>query len=93
MIEYLYDTIRAAAGDYVDITAEVKDDNGNNITEGVVFMLYDNEEKLLISVNGDYINGEWAFHLPIGTLPKGKYFYSISADGVKLCFNKRFYLV
>lgn len=93
MIEYLYNTIRATAGDYVQVTAIITDDEGNEVTEGCEFMLHDCDEKLLMTVMGEYHDGEMYFNIPAHDLPKGKYFYCICREGVKLCFHQRLYLV
>lgn len=93
MIEYLFNTIRATAGDVAAVSAVITDDNGTPITSGCEFMLHDCDENLLKTVMGDYKDGEWTFHVPTEGLPKGKYFYCICMDGEKLCFHQRMYLI
>lgn len=93
MIEYLYNTIRATAGDIMPITAIITDDEGKEITDGCHFMLYSNDDKLIKTVMGDYSNGEWVFQVPTAELDKGKYWYCICLDNEKLCFKQRIYLI
>lgn len=93
MIEYLYNTIRATAGDVMPITALITDDEGNDITEACHFMLFDLNDKLVVTTDGEYINGEWVFNVPTTGLDKGKYWYCICYHEEKLCFKQRLYLV
>ena len=55
MIEYLYDGIRALAGNDLVISAVITDSNGKDITSDVSLVLYDKDrETMLYSVAGTY---------------------------------------
>ena len=96
MIEYLYDAIRAVAGQDIQINALITDDKENLITEGCCVMLH-GEDTNICSVDGEFIPevNEWGFTIP-GEMTqglKGRYFYCIQHDGCNLCFKQPIYLV
>lgn len=93
MIEYLYNTIRATAGDIMTVNAILTDASGNDITEGCHFMLFNLNDELLITVDGEYKDGEWTFNVPTTGFEKGRYWYCICHNEEKLCFKQRAYLV
>lgn len=97
MIEYLYDAIRAHAGNDITISAIVADDNGENITEDVSLVLHDKDrDTMLAEFQGTFTEeGEWLFLIP-AEYTKGKtgrYWYCIKHNGSALCFKQPVYLV
>lgn len=94
MIEYLYNAIRATSGDDITITAEIRDDDGECISNGCSLMLWD-DEKLLTSVDGMLIDELWSFTIPASTTTglSGRYWYCISLHHNKLQFKQPIYLV
>ena len=96
MIEYLYNAIRAAAGNDIAITALITDDSGVDITEGCSLMLHDKDRETMIAqFYGDYVNGEWLFIIPaeITRGLNGRYWYCIKHNNSNLCFIEPIYLV
>lgn len=98
MIEYLYDAIRATAGQDITITAEITNDEGEQLTEACHLMLYGiDKESLITTVNGEYFeeDSEWRFTIP-GEATKGlsgRYWYCICYHDINLCFKEPIYLV
>ena len=96
MIEYLYDAIRAVAGQDIDIGAMITDANEELITEDCCLVLYD-ENGELYKAQGVFqeFNGMWQFTIPASiTLGlKGKYLYCIRHKDENLCFKQPIYLV
>lgn len=100
MIEYLYNAIRATAGQDVIVTAYITDEDERVITEGCHIMLYDKDRKTLLhTVDGVYHNEngyfEWIFTIP-GELTKeldGRYWYCICYHDKNLCFREPIYFV
>lgn len=93
MIEYLYNAIRATAGDTAEVAVIITDENNNFIKENVYFMLFDINDNLITSVNGDFTGSEWIFNVPTTGLEKGNYYYCLAHNDEKLCFKQAFYLV
>lgn len=96
MIEYLYDAIRAVAGQDIAIAANITDDDGKPITENCSLVLhFDND--LMYVATGSYIPEEelWTFNVPaeITAGKQGRYQYCIQHDGLNLCFKEPIYLV
>ena len=95
MIEYLYDAIRAVAGQEIDVAAVITDDTDTVITDGCKLMLHIDEE--MLAFDGIYIaeTQSWQFTIPAEATAglKGKYYYCIMRDGINLCFKTPFYLV
>ena len=60
MVEYLYNTIVAVAGQDITIYALITDDDEQVITTGCSLVLYNDEEEL-VSVDGIYLpeNLQW----------------------------------
>ena len=94
MIEYLYNAIRATAGEDITITADITDDSGECIGEGCAIMLWD-DDNLLTSVNGMLIDDLWTFTIPAASTSglKGRYWYCICHNHSKLQFKEPIYLV
>lgn len=94
MIEYLYNAIRATAGEDITITADITDDSGECINDGCALMLWD-DEKLLTSVGGMLVDELWSFTIPADKTDglSGRYWYCISHNNNKLQFKEPLYLV
>ncbi len=95
MIEYLYNAIRAAAGNDIAVTAVITDDSGAAITEGCSLMLHDKDKEMIAQFTGDYVNDEWLFTIPaeITRGLNGRYWYCIKHYDSNLCFMEPIYLV
>lgn len=96
MIEYLYDAIRAHAGNDITIAAVVTDDEGNNITEDCALVLHDKDRETMIAkFEGTYSEGEWLFLIPADITKglDGRYWYCVMRKGNALCFKQPIYLV
>ena len=96
MIEYLYNAIKATAGEEITITAKITNDDGVCITSHCHLMLYDNEE-LLITVHGTFVEAEevWEFTIPAEATKylSGRYWYCICGKLGSLCFKEPIYLI
>lgn len=96
MIEYLYDAIRAVAGQDITIAAQITDEEGISITDGCSLMLH-GEDSLITMVDGVYTPelDMWTYTIPADVTEglKGRYFYSISRNDSSLCFKQPLYLV
>ena len=80
MVEYLYNTIMAVAGQDITIYALITDDDEQVITTGCSLVLYNDEEEL-VSVDGIYLPGslQWEFTIPANATSgrDGRYWYSV----------------
>ncbi len=94
MIEYLYDAIRATAGENIIIAAKITDENGENITSNCHVALYD-DLMLLATVDGTFDGNEWEFVIPADVTSDraGRYWYRIYASDTSLCFKQPIYLI
>lgn len=97
MIEYLYDAIRATAGQEIVVAAVITDIDDLPITSGCSFSLYD-DDRHLQEIDGSFNSdtGEWHFVLPVRltqTLAKGRYWYCINYEHQSLSFKQPLYLV
>lgn len=96
MIEYLYNAIRATAGQEIIVCADITDEDGNLIKEDCHLTLFapDREEKVSI-IDGIYnsTDNEWNFTIPAEVTKelRGRYWYSISHAGKSLCFKEPIY--
>ena len=94
MVEYLYDAIRASAGDNVSLGAVIPDATGD---EDCVLRLYDDERNEFFVADGffDTENEYWGFTIPseITSTLHGRYWYCICDRGVKLQFKQPIYFV
>ena len=97
MIEYLYDAIRAVAGQTVPVYATFANDDGTFVSEGVVFMLHGPDGKHIATVEGSYNaeTGQWTFDVPGEATAgrTGRHFYCFQHEGVNMCFLKPYYLM
>ena len=80
MVEYLYNTIMAVAGQDITIYALITDDDEQVITTGCSLVLYNDEEEL-VSVDGIYLpeSLQWEFTIPANATSgrDGRYWYSV----------------
>lgn len=98
MIEYLYNGIRAHAGNDLMISAIVTNESGETVTEDVSLVLHDKDrETMLYMANGTYSEEtkEISFVIPkeITKGKNGRYWYCIQHEGNALCFKEPIYLV
>lgn len=98
MIEYLYNGIRAHAGNDLTISAIVTNEAGEEITENITLVLHDKDrETMIYSVVGTYSEEakEMTFVIPreITKGKSGRYWYCITHEGNALCFKEPIYLV
>lgn len=94
MIEYIYDVIKATAGEDFTISAKAKNEDGTCVTSGCHLRLY-NDKELITTIDGECINEVWGFRVP-GELTKGlkgRYWYSICGANGGLNFKEPLYLV
>lgn len=96
MVEYLYNAIKAVAGQDITIAAQVTDENGISITDACGLMLH-SENELLTMVDGEYTPelDMWSYTIPAAVTEglKGRYFYCICRNNSNLCFKQPLYLV
>jgi hypothetical protein len=94
MIEYLYDCIRATAGQDITVAAVITDDNGEALTSGCGLMLHD-DENMIVRVNGVFDGEQWNFTIPADATANrvGRYWYCICRGEESLCFKEPIYLV
>jgi hypothetical protein len=94
MVEYLYNAIRATAGNEITISAVITNEN-NNITENCCLWLHDKDkDTMLAEINGIYNGEEWTFTIPAEVTKglKGRYWYCIRHGDNSLCFKQPMYL-
>ena len=95
MVEYLYNTIMAVAGQDITIYALITDDDEQVITTGCSLVLYNDEEEL-VSVDGIYLpeSLQWEFTIPANATSgrDGRYWYSVQHNNKSLCFKQPIYL-
>jgi hypothetical protein len=93
MIEYIYDAIRATAGQEICICALITDDEGNAVSEGCGLMLHD-DDGMIVKVEGVFNGEDWSFVIPAEATQglKGRYWYCICRANSNLCFKTPIYL-
>ena len=95
MVEYLYNTIMAVAGQDITIYALITDDDEQVITTGCSLVLYNDEEELT-RVDGIYLpeSLQWEFTIPANATSgrDGRYWYSVQHNNKSLCFKQPIYL-
>lgn len=94
MIEYLYDSIRATAGEDITITAKVTDEEGKDIATNCFLRLYDNDI-LLTKISGECISGLWQFTIPAEATANlnGRYWYCLCNGSNTFNFKQPMYLI
>lgn len=96
MIEYLYDAIRATAGEKIELSAIIENAEGEPITGMCHVMLFDKDNtELLATYDGTFIEelGLWNFTIP-GEATKGRlgrHWYRICTPEASLCFRQPIY--
>ena len=96
MIEYLYNAIRANAGQPIVIGAEISNEEGVLLEEGCELHLFAQDRTTMITaVPGECIGDEWTFTIPAEVTKglKGRYWYCIGYYDVSLCFKQPIYLI
>jgi hypothetical protein len=95
MIEYLYDAIRAVAGQDFEVNAVVSNADGSLVSEGCVLVIHDGDR--MIKAPGTYNaeSGMWSFIVPSSSTVgmNGRYMYCIMRNNTNLCFKQPIYLV
>lgn len=94
MIEYLYDAIRAMAGQEITVNAIVKDAYGTPITENCEMVLHIGDEMIKSVSEYDEVQGMWAFTYPAEATQglEGRFEYCVMYDGEAMCFKQPIYL-
>ena len=95
MIEYLYNAIRATAGEDVVIAANITDDSGTVIIDTECRMMLHDDLSMIANVEGAYIDGAWEFVIPADATRGlcGRFWYCICAKDNTLCFKQPIYLI
>lgn len=98
VVEYMYNAIKAVAGQDITIYAYVTDNNEQIVTTGCCFMLHDKDGKGEIAdVPGVYLpdHYQWEFTIPAAATEglEGHYWYCIQHNDSNLCFRQPIYLV
>lgn len=95
MVEYLYDAIRAVAGQDVLINAIATNPDETLITTNCSLVLHSDTEEL-VKVDGVCSDhGMWEFTIPAEKTAglAGRYWYCIQHEGSNLCFKEPIYLL
>ena len=98
MVEYLYDAIRAVAGQDIKINAYATDDAGKLITEDCALILHDPKGEQVLAMAPGYFLPEyqmWEFTLAAEATNglKGRFWYCIMHENSNLCFKQPMYLL
>ena len=96
MIEYLYDAIRAVAGQDIAVDAAITDDDGAPLTENCNLVLHFDKDLMYVA-SGTYDEDAelWTFTIPAEATKgrSGRYEYCIQHNGLNLCFKEPIYLI
>ena len=95
MVEYLYNAIRAVAGQEIVINAMAVNPDETLITANCSLVLHI-ENGDMIKVDGVYLeDGQWEFRVPAEATAglTGRHWYCIQHEGANLCFKEPIYLV
>lgn len=95
MIEYLFNAIRATAGEDIAIVAKITDESGALVEDNCGFMFHGADGARTI-IEGVYsADGFWSFTIPAELTKglKGRYGYCICNGDATLCFEKPLYLM
>lgn len=94
MVEYLYNAIRATAGQDIPVVAIITDENNAVVSEGCGLMLHDNET-MIVKIDGAFDGEQWIFNIPANVTEgrHGRYWYCICHHDMNLCFKQPIYLV
>lgn len=93
MIEYIYDAIRATAGNDVIIAAEVTEENGDIVTDNCALTLY--IENKVLDFDGVRKDGTYEFTIPASITSglMGRYWYAIKRNSNLISFKQPIYFV
>ena len=94
MTEFLYNAIKAVAGEDINICAQITDAEGIDITSGCNLIFIDKEFNTIAEYAGKYANGEWTFNIPAEATKdmEGRYWYRIKFHDGSLCFAVPIYI-
>ena len=95
MIEYLYNAIRATAGDDIEIAAKVTSESGAAVTDHCHLSIFAEDGSTVTTINGSLVENVWQFTVPAAQTEglKGRFWYCICTDDADLCFKQPIYLV
>lgn len=93
-IEYLYNAIKAIAGEDINICAEITDATDNPITRECSIVFIDKDFSTIGEYDGTYNNGEWTFNIPAQVTKglEGRYWYRIKFKGESLSCTAPIYM-
>ena len=98
MVDYLYDVIKAVAGEELQIAAIITDENGADIDKGCALVLaFGQHAEPHAKFDGTFTTsnagGIWSFVVPAAaTKGEHKLWYKIMKDGESLSFYRPLYL-
>lgn len=94
MVEFLYDCVKAVAGEDINICAEITDADGNDITSGCSLVFLDKDFVQIDEYEGTYSDDAWIFTVPAETTKglHGRYWYRIKFGDGSLCFAAPIYV-
>lgn len=93
-LEYIYDAIRATAGEDIGISATIVDDVGNPVESGCGLMLHNTDGSVIGKIDGYYISeGLWQFTIPASMTAGlyGRYYYCVCENDTTMCFQTPIY--
>ncbi len=95
MIEYLYDCVKAVAGEDINICAQITDADGKDITSGCSLLFIDKDFKTIAEYAGTYADGEWTFTIPAAVTQNmdGRHWYRIKYKDDSLSFTRPLYVM
>ena len=79
MTEFLYNAIKAVAGEDINIGAQITDVDGNNTTSECSIVFIDKDFSTIGEYDGVYSDGAWTFTIPAEVTKgfEGRYWYRI----------------
>ena len=94
MIDYIFDAIKAKAGEDIEVSAFITDEEDNFVTAGCSFVLYGKDGDKFYECEGTCSENMTCFVIPAEETKglKGRYWYTINEDGKTMNFFKPFYL-
>lgn len=97
MIEYLYNAIRAVAGQPITVAANITTEEGECIDSGCKLVLHNPDGSMLAAAIGVFNTEEeiWEFTIPANATfgLNGRYWYCIQHNDNNLCFKEPIYLI
>ena len=96
MVEYIYNAIRATAGQPIEVHVLAVNPDETLITEGCELAFHADDEEMT-KVPGTFLadEGLWQFVIPADVTAGlfGRYWYCVMRNGENLCFKEPIYLV